>query len=86
MDQRKRADLALGSFLRSALGWSRALPDAERKRINSQAQSLIHIGEKVAMGMAPCKIGIVGTTSEGVSETGVVRKPLKHPPRSATVA
>jgi hypothetical protein len=38
MDQRKRADLALGSFLRSALGWSRALPEAERKRINSQAR------------------------------------------------
>jgi hypothetical protein len=50
MEQRKRADLALGSFLRTALGWSRALPDADRKRINSQAQDLISLGEAEAKG------------------------------------
>lgn len=50
MEQRKRADLALGSFLRSALGWSRSLPDAERKAINDRAQDLIELGEKEAKG------------------------------------
>lgn len=50
MEQRKRTDLALGSFLRTALGWSKALPDADRKRINDQAQSLIELGEAEAKG------------------------------------
>lgn len=50
MEQRKRADLSLGSFLRVALGWSKALPDAERKRIADQAAALIKIGETVAKG------------------------------------
>jgi hypothetical protein len=49
-EQRKRADLALGSFLRFALGWSRALPAADRERINAQAQSLIEMGEAELKG------------------------------------
>jgi hypothetical protein len=53
MEQRKRADLALGSFLRTALGWSKALPDADRKRINDQAKALITLGEAEAKGKAP---------------------------------
>jgi len=53
MEIRKRADLALGSFLRSALGWSPALPKSERSRINAQAQSLIALGEAEAKGK-PC--------------------------------
>ena len=50
MEQRKRADLALGSFLRTALGWSKALPDVERKIIAEQAKALVGIGEKEAKG------------------------------------
>lgn len=45
MEQRKRADLSLGSFLRLVLGWSKALPDAERKAINDHAKALIALGE-----------------------------------------
>lgn len=41
MEQRKRMDLALGSFLRMALGWSRNLPDDERKRISEEASALM---------------------------------------------
>lgn len=37
MEQRKRADLALGAYLRSALGWRKDLPDAERKAIAAEA-------------------------------------------------
>lgn len=48
MDQRKRSDLALGAFLRSALGWSRSLPSAEARAIADRAAALIAIGEKVA--------------------------------------
>ena len=33
MAQRKRANLSLGSLLRTALGWSLAIPVAERNRI-----------------------------------------------------
>jgi hypothetical protein len=50
MEQRKRADLALGSFLRLVLGWQRDLPDADRKRINDQAQALIALGEAQIKG------------------------------------
>lgn len=46
MEQRKRADLALGSFLRLALGWSKALPEDERKSISAKAQTLIKLGEE----------------------------------------
>ena len=41
MDQRKRNDLALGAFLRTQLGWSRNLPEAERAAIAKQAMQLL---------------------------------------------
>jgi hypothetical protein len=41
MEQRKRVDLSLGSFLRLVLGWSMALPEAERKKIAEQAATLM---------------------------------------------
>jgi hypothetical protein len=41
MEQRKRIDLALGSFLRLMLGWSKDKPEAERKIIAGQAVALI---------------------------------------------
>lgn len=50
MEQRKRTDLSLDAFLRTALGWSKALPEAERKQINQRALDLIAIGEKEAKG------------------------------------
>jgi len=31
MEQRKRSDLALGSYIRSSMGWSRSLPKFQRK-------------------------------------------------------
>lgn len=52
MDQRKRSDLALGAFLRTQLGWSRALPKAEGEKIRKQAAELIALGEKVFKGKA----------------------------------
>lgn len=45
MEQRKRLDLSLGSFLRLQLGWSPDLTDAERRQINKRAQTLIKYGE-----------------------------------------
>jgi hypothetical protein len=42
MEQRKRSDLALGAFLRIQLGWSRDLPEDERKEIASEAQDLMN--------------------------------------------
>ncbi len=51
MEQRKRATLSLGSFLRLVLGWSLALPEAERSRIKAQAQSLIGLGEDEAKAL-----------------------------------
>jgi len=48
MEQRKRANLALGSFLRILLGWSKQLPKDERDAINERAGDLIAIGEKFA--------------------------------------
>lgn len=50
MEQRKRADLSLAAFLRTALGWSKAMPDDERRRINAQALALISMGEKEVKG------------------------------------
>jgi hypothetical protein len=47
MDQRKRADLALGAFLRGVLGWSRSLPKAEAEAINRRAADLIETGERM---------------------------------------
>lgn len=41
MKQRKSADLALGSFLRTQLGWRKDLPEAERKAIAVEAAALI---------------------------------------------
>lgn len=55
MEQRKRANLALAAFLRMALGWSRALPDAERKAINDAALSMIKDGEAEAKALAKGK-------------------------------
>lgn len=46
MEQRKRSDLALGSYLRTALGWSLAKPSAERETIRKLASELIGLGEK----------------------------------------
>jgi hypothetical protein len=46
MEQRKRSDLALGSYLRSGLGWSLAIPKKERDAINRQALKMIEVGEK----------------------------------------
>jgi hypothetical protein len=44
MEQRKRAHLALGSFIRMALGWRKDLPDAERKAIAAEAADYIGNG------------------------------------------
>lgn len=44
MEQRKRSRLALGAFLRLALGWRKDLPDAERKRISDQAADYVDNG------------------------------------------
>lgn len=52
MDQRKRADLALGAFMRTQLGWSRALPKADAEKIAKRAADLVTLGEKVAKGKA----------------------------------
>lgn len=41
MEQRKRVDLALGSFLRMMLGWSLNLPEKERNAIAKQAAELM---------------------------------------------
>ena len=40
MEQRKRANLALGAYLRVGLGWSKDLPEAERKKIAAAAADL----------------------------------------------
>lgn len=45
MEQRKRANLALGSLLRLMLGWHKDLPEAERKRIAKQAADYIKSGD-----------------------------------------
>lgn len=49
-DQRKRADLSLGSYLRLALGWSKNLPEDERKAIAGRAADLMAMGEAIAKG------------------------------------
>lgn len=48
MEQRKRSDLALGSFLRTVMGWSLALPTDERNAIRDRANAIMEIAEKVA--------------------------------------
>lgn len=45
MEQRKRMDLALGAYLRLMLGWSRNLPEKERKAIAAQAMALMKAEE-----------------------------------------
>ena len=45
MNQRKRADLALGSFLRSQLGWRKDLPAAERAALARRAANIIAAAE-----------------------------------------
>lgn len=51
MEQRKRANLALGSFLRMALGWSLVLPKEKQEAIRAQAAELMDIGDAVAKQM-----------------------------------
>jgi hypothetical protein len=41
MEQRKRADLALGAYIRTELGWSLNLPADERAKIAKQAAALV---------------------------------------------
>lgn len=48
MEQRKRANLALGSLLRTQLGWQLDLPSAERKAISERAAALAAAGEIAA--------------------------------------
>jgi hypothetical protein len=50
MEQRKRADLSLLAFLRTVLGWSKALPEKERAAIGKQAMALVKFGETEAKG------------------------------------
>jgi hypothetical protein len=52
MEQRKRANLSLGWFLKTQLGWSKELPAADRNRIAKQAADLVSIGEKVLKQLA----------------------------------
>jgi len=47
MEQRKRSDLALGAYLRRALGWSRALPKSEADQIAKSAKDMITLGERI---------------------------------------
>lgn len=47
MEQRKRADLALGSYLRLQLGWRLDLPKAEAKHICDLAGNLMAAGERI---------------------------------------
>ncbi len=44
MEQRKRSHLALGAFVRLALGWRKDLPEADRKRIAAEAADYIESG------------------------------------------
>jgi hypothetical protein len=45
MDQRKRFGNALGAFLRRSQGWSKTLPEAERKRIETSVAAALAAGE-----------------------------------------
>lgn len=47
MEQRKRMNQALSSFIRVQLGWKKELPDAERKAIADRADYLIEIAEDI---------------------------------------
>src|SRR4051812_27943761 len=50
MEQRKRGYLALGAYLRVALGWERDAPLAERNAIADRAQAMVDYGEAVFAG------------------------------------
>ena len=69
MEQRKRIDLALGSFLRMMLGWSLNLPDAERKKIAQQAADIIESGE--------------GEWAAVCAASGAARKPFEEIEKNA---
>lgn len=57
MDQRKAIDQSLESFVKRALGWSKGLPEAERKRIAKEAASQIKTGEGAfALIIGPSKL------------------------------
>jgi len=47
MEQRKRADLALRSYLRVSLGWRKDLPKVERDAIAAQAAAMVVFGEEM---------------------------------------
>src|SRR5262245_16865348 len=47
MEQRKRTDLAMLSFLRPQLGWRKDLPAAERKAAADKALELVVVGERI---------------------------------------
>lgn len=50
MEQRKRADLAIGSFLRFELGWSRNASTEVNNRAKETTKKLLECGEKVFKG------------------------------------
>ena len=50
MEQRKRVNLSLGAFIRTALGWSLNSPADERKAVATEAADLIETGEKLEKG------------------------------------
>ena len=74
MEQRKRANLALGSLLRLVLGWSLALPEADRTRIKAQSQSLIKLGEEETRALKKRKKALAALSEEDASEL------REHPP------
>jgi hypothetical protein len=51
MEQRKRANLSLGAFLRIEFGWSKKLPEAQRSAIAKRTAGLIKTGEKEIKAM-----------------------------------
>lgn len=46
MEERKRSDLTLGAYLRTAMGWSLDKPAAEREAICQQAAGVVDAGER----------------------------------------
>jgi len=69
MEQRKRIDLSLGSFLRMMLGWSLNLPEKDRKRIAEQAADIAESGE--------------GEWAAIVAASGLAREPFEDIERRA---
>ena len=74
MEQRKRLDLALGSLLRLVLGWSLALPEAERSRIRARALALIKLGTEEAKALKKRKKALAALSEEDANEL------REHPP------